>query len=128
MPINLRCRVNKSMEIAQFSLKSGQFLSAREMFNMGFRYSHGETTPDGISAVMNKLHESSRFILLRQVRKEKNGEPTRIMVTEIKEREGPNRGRNDLLPHEADRWRWLLTRKSAVRYNAPTENEADRGL
>lgn len=112
MPLNLRCRVNKSMEIAQFSLEQGQFLSAREMFNMGFRYSRGETTPDGVSAVMNKLHESSRFTIMRRARKEKNGEPTRILVTEIKERESPNRGRTDLLPHEVDTWRWLLSRRA----------------
>lgn len=98
MPINLRCRVNKSMEIAQFSLKHGVYLSAREMFNMGFRYSSGETTPDGISVVMNKLHESARFVVDRRVRKEKNGEPTRILVTEIKERDGPNRSLSDMLP------------------------------
>jgi hypothetical protein len=101
------------MEIAQFSLKQGQFLSAREMFNMGFRYSSGETTPDGISVVMNKLHESSRFTIQRRVRKEKNGEPTRVLVTEIKEREGLNRSLNDMMPHQADRWRWLLSRGPA---------------
>lgn len=109
---NLRHHVNKSLEVAQFSLaRGGVFLSAREMFNMGFRYSYGTTTPDGISTIMNKLHESDRFSVMRQVRKSKHGEPTRVLVTEIREREGLNRGLNALPLHEAARWRWLLTRR-----------------
>lgn len=106
--------INKSMEVARFSMAQGKLLSAREMFDLGFRYSHSETTPDGISTIMNKLHESARFIVMRRVRKDKNGEPTRILVTEIKEREGFNRSGNDLLPHDVDRWRWLLTRRTSV--------------
>ena len=35
-------KINKSMEIAQFSLKQGVLLSAREMWERGFRYSRGE--------------------------------------------------------------------------------------
>jgi hypothetical protein len=107
-------KINKSMEIAAFSLKHGQYLTAREMWNLGFRYSRGETTPDAISVVLNKIHESDRLVVKRQVFKEANRRRCRIMVTEIKERETLNRARNDMLPQEAERWRWLLSRRAEV--------------
>lgn len=107
-------RINKSMEIAAFSLAQGKYLTAREMWNLGFRYSRGETTPDSISVVLNKIHESDRLVVQRQVFKEANRRRCRIMVTEIKERETLNRARNDMLPQVAERWRWLLSRGCAV--------------
>lgn len=107
-------KINKSMEIAEFSLKQGKYLTAREMWNLGFRYSRGETTPDAISVVLNKIHESDRLVVQRQVLKEANRRRCRIMVTEIKERETQNRARNDMLPQQAERWRWLLSRGCAV--------------
>lgn len=107
-------KINKSMEIAKFSLEQGVLLSAREMYERGFRYSCGETTPDAISVVMNKIHESDRLVVKRQVVKEANRRCCRIVVTEIKERETLNRARNDMLPHLAERWRWLLSRRRSV--------------
>ena len=107
-------RINKSMEIAEFSLAQGKYLTAREMWNLGFRYSRGETTPDAISVVLNKIHESDRLVVKRQVFKEANRRRCRIMVTEIKERETLNRARNDMLPQVAERWRWLLSRGCVV--------------
>lgn len=107
-------KINKSMEIAKFSLEQGVLLSAREMWDLGFRFSRGETTPDNISAVLGKIHESDRIVAKRQVFQEANRRRCRVLVTEIKEREAPNRSRNDMLPHLAERWRWLLSRRCAV--------------
>ena len=107
-------KINKSMEIAKFSLAQGVLLSAREMWGRGFRYSRGETTPDNIGVVLGKIHESDRFVVERTVSREGAARRCRVLVSEIKEREAPNRSRNDMLPHLAERWRWLLSRRAAV--------------
>lgn len=107
-------KINKSMEIAKFSLEQGVLLSAREIWDLGFRYSRGETTPDNISAVLNKLHESDRFVVERRAFLESNRRRCRVLVTKIKKPETQNRSRNDMLPHLAERWRWLLSRRAAV--------------
>ena len=107
-------RINKSMEIAKFSLEQGVLLSAREMWERGFRYSHGYTTPDSISVVLNKIHESDRFVVERTVTREGRTRRCRVLVTEIKKPETPNRARNDMLPQQVERWRWLLGRGCAV--------------
>jgi hypothetical protein len=107
-------KINKSMEIAQFSLKQGVLLSAREMWERGFRYSRGETTPDNIGVVLNKIHESDRFVVERTVSREKAARRCRVLVTEIKKPETLNRARNDMLPQLAERWRWLLSRRVSV--------------
>ena len=104
-------KFNKSMEIAEFALVQGRYLTARDMWDLGFRFSRGETTPDNISAVLNKIHESDRIAAKRQVFQESNRRRCRVLVTEIKEREAQNRSRNDMLPHLAERWRWLLSRR-----------------
>ena len=59
-------KINKSMEIAEFALAQGRYLTARDMWDLGFRFSRGETTPDNISAVLNKIHESDRIVAKRQ--------------------------------------------------------------
>lgn len=107
-------RINKSMEIAKFSLEQGVLLSAREMWERGFRYSRGETTPDNIGVVLGKIHESDRFVLERTVTCEGRARRCRVLVTEIKKPETQNRARNDMLPQQAERWRWLLSRRAAV--------------
>ena len=107
-------KINKSMEIAEFSLAIGVSLSAREMYEIGFRYSRGYTTPDNISAILNKIHESDRFVVKRTVSQEGKARRCRVLVTEIKKPETPNRARNDMLPQQVERWRWLLSRRAAV--------------
>lgn len=106
-------KINKSMEIAKFSLEQGVLLSAREMWERGFRYSRGETTPDNIGAVLGKIHESDRFVVERTVSREGAARRCRVLVTEIKKPETQNRARNDMLPQQAERWRWLLSRGRA---------------
>lgn len=107
-------KINKSIEIAKFSLEQGVLLSAREMWERGFRYSRGETTPDGIGVVLNKIHESDRFVVERTVTREGGARRCRVLVTEIKKPETQNRASNDMLPQQAERWRWLLSRRAAV--------------
>lgn len=108
-------KINKSMEIAEFALAQCRYVTARDMWDLGFRFSRGETSPDNISAVLNKIHESDRIVAKRQVFQEANRRRRcRVLVTEIKEREAPNRSRNDMLPHLAERWRWLLSRRRSV--------------
>lgn len=107
-------KINKSMEIAKFSLEQGVLLSAREMWERGFRYSRGETTPDNIGVVLGKIHESDRFVVERTVTREGKACRCRVLVTEIKKPETQNRARNDILPQQAERWRWLLSRGCAV--------------
>lgn len=104
-------KINKSMEIAEFALAQGRYVTARDMWDLGFRFSRGETSPENISAVLNKIHESDRIVAKRQVFQEVNRRRCRVLVTEIKEREAQNRSRNDMLPHLAERWRWLLSRR-----------------
>lgn len=107
-------RINKSMEIAKFSLEQGVLFSAREMWERGFRYSRGETTPDNIGVVLGKIHESDRFVVSRTVSREGAARRCRVLVTEIKKPETQNRARNDMLPQQAERWRWLLSRRVVV--------------
>lgn len=107
-------KINKSMEIAEFALAQGRYLTARDMWDLGFRYSRGETTPDNISAILNKIHESDRFVVKRTVSQEGKACRCRVLVTEIKKPETPNRARNDMLPQQVERWRWLLSRRAAV--------------
>ena len=107
-------KINKSMEIAKFSLEQGVLLSAREMWERGFRYSRGETTPDNIGVVLGKIHESDRFVVERTVTRDGKARRCRVLVTEIKKPETQNRARNDMLPQQAERWRWLLSRGCAV--------------
>lgn len=102
-------KINKSMEIAKFSLEQGVLLSAREMWERGFRYSRGETTPDNIGVVLGKIHESDRFVVERTVSREGAARRCRVLVTEIKKPEAQNQARNDMLPQQAERWRWLLS-------------------
>ena len=47
-------KINKSMEIAKFALAQGRYVTARDRWDLGFRYSRGETTPDNISAVVER--------------------------------------------------------------------------
>jgi len=56
---------NKTEQIAKFLLLSAKPMSARQMYDAGFRFDVGDTTPTAINVLLGKMHVSSRYDLQR---------------------------------------------------------------
>ena len=54
---------NKTEQIAKFLLLSAKPMSARQMYDAGFRFDVGDTTPTAINVLLGKMHASSRYDL-----------------------------------------------------------------
>ena len=89
-------RINKSLEIANFLLEKGKYMSAREIFESGFRFNQDGTTVTNIKVALNEIHESSVFVTNKN--RDARG-VNRYRVTQIHS------------ISEAVKWRQLLGRK-----------------
>lgn len=108
--------MTKAMELAKYLLAQGRHMSARDIFESGFRFECGYTTADSIGAILNKLHESSQFTVQRHLKQDgRVRSRIYVAVTDIKERRSsPNRSYDSLPLQQAETWRWLLSRRRSV--------------
>lgn len=111
---SFRSRPNKSEQIARFLLKSGTFMTARQIYDAGFRFEDGEdTSPNLISVLLNKLHLSGRYIVERNYMGEGGNRVNLVKVISISgSRYGNRAAPAEITGTELNIWRQLLTRKS----------------
>lgn len=104
-------RTNKTEQIARWLFAKGKPMTARQMFEEGFRYEGGEeTSPYHISVLLNKLHHSPNYSVERSYIQAGNNRLTVIRVVAIK-----NQSKlGGAVVNEADLnlWRQLLSRQS----------------
>lgn len=114
---SFRSRPNKSEQIARFLLKRGTFMTARQIYDAGFRFEDGEeTSPNLISVLLNKLHHSARYVVDRSYMGEGGNRVTLVKVISIADTRYGNRGAPaDITGTELNIWRQLLTRKTGER-------------
>lgn len=114
---SFRSRPNKSEQIARFLLKRGTFMTARQIYDAGFRFEDGEeTSPNLISVLLNKLHLSGRYVVERNYMGEGGNRVNLVKVISIADTRYGNRGASaDISGTELNIWRQLLTRKPGVR-------------
>lgn len=103
-------RTNKTEQIARFLFAQAKPMTARDMFDAGFRYEGGEqTSPYHISVLLNKLHHSPNYSVERSYVQSGNNRLILVKVVSIKE--GAQIG---AIVNEAalNVWRQLVTRRS----------------
>lgn len=104
-------RTNKTEQIARFLFAQGKAMTARQVFEAGFRYEGGEeTSPYHISVLLNKLHHSPNYSVERSYVQAGNSRLTLVKVVSI--REQPKPGGSVLNEASLNIWRQLLSRKS----------------
>lgn len=103
---------NKTEQIAEYLLAKGIAMTARDLFNDGFRF-HGltETTVSGISAIMNKMHCSSRYDLERKMRTTGDDRTAMVRVFAIRDASSYNKPGIKTKRSEFEMWRSLLCGK-----------------
>ncbi|MGL5155032.1 MAG: hypothetical protein ACRC9H_08940 [Aeromonas veronii] len=103
---------NKTEQIARFMVEHGRFMTSSDVYNAGFRFEYGaETSPNSISALLNKMHVSGRYVVERNYIHEGNKRMVRVKVLRIidsKYGDGPNKEIN--ISHSA-MWRKMLCGK-----------------
>lgn len=103
---------NKTVQLATFMLEQGKPMTAREVYEAGFRYRFGaETTVQAISSVLNKLHQSDRFCVERRLIQGKGPKVASLHVKAVigKKSAEPAPGSASMVL-----WRQLLTRPSGA--------------
>ena len=101
---------NKTEQIAKFLLLSAKPMSARQMYDAGFRFDVGDTTPTAINVLLGKMHVSSRYDLQRSREFIDGRSAVMAHVFTINGGEG-----KDAEPVMTERgmWHMLLSRKQA---------------
>lgn len=125
MAKSLRSNANKSEQIARYLLQHGDYMTARQMADAGFTYEDGTVDSAGqIGSVLNKLHESSRFVVDRVTVSKKgcgrSTRETRVKVLSIAPRRPTDSNGVDVAGSEPNLWRQLLSRRG----NAPLKLRA----
>ena len=101
---------NKTEQIAKFLLLSAKPMSARQIYDAGFRFDVGDTTPAAINVLLGKMHVSSRYDLQRSREFIDGRSAAMVHVFAIDGGEG-----KDAEPVITERgmWHMLLSRKPA---------------
>ncbi|WCH25208.1 hypothetical protein [Aeromonas salmonicida] len=109
---------NKTVQLATFMLEQGKSMTAREVYEAGFRYRFGaETTVPAISTILNKLHQSDRFCVERRFVQGAGPKVVSLQVKAVigKKSAEPAPGSTSMVL-----WRQLLTRQSGESMQAAT--------
>ena len=101
---------NKTEQIAKFLLLSAKPMSARQMYDAGFRFDVGDTTPTAINVLLGKMHVSSRYDLQRSREFIDGRSAAMVHVFAIDGVEGQD---EDPVMTERGMWHMLLSRKPA---------------
>lgn len=99
----------KSERIASFLLERGISMTARAMYDAGFRFEDEETTVTKIGMSLTKLSECARYVLEKSYVKQDGHRMVSVRVKEIKG--APKRAAPDPDNAHLAMWRQLLTRK-----------------
>lgn len=100
----------KTDQLAMWLLKQGQSMTAKEVYQAGFRYLFGaETTPQTISSLLNKLHENNRYSVDRRYVEGQGARVTSVHVLSVMKKRTVERAMGET---EMQLWRQLLTRPS----------------
>ena len=101
---------NKTEQIAKFLLLSAKPMSARQIYDAGFSFDVGDTTPAAINVLLGKMHASSRYNLQRSREFIDGRSAAMVHVFAIDGGEG-----QDAEPVMTERgmWHMLLSRKPA---------------
>lgn len=99
---------NKTEQIARFVIAKNKHMSAREIYDSGFVFDDGPTTATIISSLLNKMHNSTRYVVDRIVREKGAGHERAVKVISIDGASTTGEFGVTLKPTERDMWRSLL--------------------
>lgn len=108
---SFRTRPNKTEQIARFLLGKGS-MTARQIYDAGFRFKDGEeTSPYLISVLMNKMHMSSRYAVERSYVTVGCNRLISVKVLAVIDKRNPVCDQAEIGGTAMNLWRQLLTRK-----------------
>ncbi|ANT70197.1 hypothetical protein [Aeromonas hydrophila] len=106
------CTPTKTDQLAAWLLEQGKSMTAREVYDAGFRYRFGaETTIQTISSLLNKLHENNRYSVDRHYIEGKGARVTSVHVKGIIKKRTVERGMGAT---EMRLWWQLITKPSGT--------------